>query len=124
MTRAYLIVTDSGGVQEEGPTFRKPILVFRKVTERPEGLATGGVKLTGLEREDIVREASRLLEDSAAYQSMTADHNPYGDGHSSERIIQAIHHYFNLGPRPIDFGLISQTKPVPKKNSLTRVPLT
>jgi UDP-N-acetylglucosamine 2-epimerase (non-hydrolysing) len=124
MARAYLIVTDSGGVQEEGPTFRKPILVFRKVTERPEGLATGGVKLTGLEREDIVREASRLLEDSAAYQSMTADHNPYGDGHSSERIIQAIHHYFNLGPRPIDFGLISQTKPVPKKNSLTRVPLT
>jgi UDP-N-acetylglucosamine 2-epimerase (non-hydrolysing) len=109
MTKAYLIITDSGGIQEEGPSLRRPILVFRKVTERPEGLMTGGVKLIGLERESVVREASCLLQDSAAYQRMIADHNPYGDGHAAERIIQAIRHYFNLGPRPQDFNSTNQT---------------
>ena len=103
MTKAYLIITDSGGIQEEGPSLQKPVLVFRKVTERPEGLTTGGVKLVGLERENVIREASRLLEDPAAYQSMIAKHNPYGDGRAAERIIQAILHYFKLGPRPQDF---------------------
>jgi UDP-N-acetylglucosamine 2-epimerase (non-hydrolysing) len=103
MTKAYFIITDSGGIQEEGPSLRKPILVFRKVTERPEGLMTGGVKLIGLERENVVREASCLLQDSAAYQSMLANHNPYGDGHAAERMIQAILHFFKLGPRPQDF---------------------
>lgn len=109
MNKAYLIITDSGGIQEEGPSLKKPILVFRKVTERPEGLATGGVKLIGLERENVVREASRLLEDPAAYRSMIADHNPYGDGNAAERIVQAILHYFNLAPRPNDFNLTNET---------------
>lgn len=104
MARAYLIITDSGGIQEEGPSLRKPILVFRKVTERPEGLETGGVKLIGLERENVVSEASRLLNDREAYERMVADRNPYGDGHGADRIIQAILHYFDLGPRPADFG--------------------
>lgn len=117
MSKAYLIITDSGGIQEEGPSLRKPILVFRKVTERPEGLATGGVKLIGLQRETVVREASRLLEDKSAYQSMIADHNPYGDGHAAQRIVQAILHYFNLGPRPNDFDLTNQTSITNSTNS-------
>ena len=103
MTKAYLIITDSGGIQEEGPALRKPILVFRKVTERPEGVATGGVSLVGLERENVFREASRLLKDPAAYRSMITDQNPYGDGKAADRIVQAILHYFNGGPRPKDF---------------------
>ncbi len=103
MCQAYLIITDSGGIQEEGPSLKKPILVFRKVTERPEGIATGGVKLTGLNRENVVTEASCLLNDPVAYQRMITDHNPYGDGHAAERIVLAIRHHFNLGPRPDDF---------------------
>jgi UDP-N-acetylglucosamine 2-epimerase (non-hydrolysing) len=103
MARAYLIITDSGGIQEEGPSLRKPILVFRKVTERPEGIATGGVKLLGLERDNVVRQASRLLEGSEAYQEMIATHNPYGDGNAGQRIVQAILYYFNRGDRPMDF---------------------
>ena len=109
MSKAYLIITDSGGIQEEGPSLRKPILVFRKVTERPEGIATGGVKLTGLNRENVVSEASRLLNDPVAYQHMIADHNPYGDGHAARRIVQAILHHFNRGPRPDDFNLTNET---------------
>ena len=116
MNNAYLIITDSGGIQEEGPSLRKPILVFRKVTERPEGLATGGVKLIGLERENVVQEASQLLEDQSAYKNMIADHNPYGDGHASERIVQAILHYFNLGPRPNDFSLTNKTNSTNQTN--------
>ena len=104
MSNAYLIITDSGGIQEEGPSLGKPILVFRKVTERPEGIAMGGVKLTGLNRENVVSEASRLLNDPVAYQNMIANYNPYGDGRAAERIVQAILHYFNLAPRPTDFG--------------------
>ncbi|KPJ89905.1 MAG: UDP-N-acetylglucosamine 2-epimerase [Gammaproteobacteria bacterium SG8_11] len=103
MSRSHLIITDSGGIQEEGPSLQKPILVFRKVTERPEGLSTGGVKLVGLEREDIVQETSRLLEDDDAYRAMTANYNPYGDGRAAERIIQAIKYYFGLAERPEDF---------------------
>ena len=98
-----LIITDSGGIQEEGPSLRKPILVFRKVTERPEGLTTGGVKLIGLERESVVREASRLLDDQEAYQKTTANGNPYGDGRAAERIIQAIQYHFGRAERPEDF---------------------
>ncbi|MFX0198869.1 MAG: non-hydrolyzing UDP-N-acetylglucosamine 2-epimerase [Candidatus Hodarchaeota archaeon] len=104
MAKAYLIITDSGGVQEEGPSLRKPILVFRKATERPEGIAAGGVKLIGLERENVVREASYLLEDSELYQKMIAIHNPYGDGNAGQRIFKAILHYFNMGKRPENFG--------------------
>jgi UDP-N-acetylglucosamine 2-epimerase (non-hydrolysing) len=103
MAKAHLIITDSGGIQEEGPSLRKPILVFRKVTERPEGVATGGVRLIGLERENVVREASRLLEDTEAYHEMVTSHNPYGDGNASQRILEAILHNFNRGERPENF---------------------
>ena len=104
MDRSHLIITDSGGVQEEGPSLRKPILVFRKVTERPEGLATGGVKLVGLEKETVVDEASRLLDDPQIYQSMIAEYNPYGDGHAAQRILEAIKYFLNIGTRPRDFN--------------------
>jgi len=103
MAKAHFIITDSGGIQEEGPSFCKPILVFRKVTERPEGLATGCVKLIGLEREKVFQEASRLLDDPDAYRKMTANGNPYGDGRAAERIVQAIRHHFFGEDRPTDF---------------------
>ena len=103
MNSSYFIITDSGGIQEEGLSLQKPILVFRKVTERPEGVATGGTKIVGLERKSLVREASYLLDDSKAYRRMIADYNPYGDGKAAERIVQAILYYFKKGRRPKDF---------------------
>jgi UDP-N-acetylglucosamine 2-epimerase (non-hydrolysing) len=90
MRRAYLLITDSGGVQEEGPSLGKPILVLREKTERPEAVHAGTVKLVGTNREAIVREATRLLDDSAEYQRMARLHNPYGDGQASARIARRI----------------------------------
>lgn len=86
MRRAYLLITDSGGVQEEGPSLGKPILVLREKTERPEAVRAGTVKLVGTEEECIVSEAGRLLDDRAEYERMARVHNPYGDGHASSRI--------------------------------------
>ncbi len=86
MNRAYLLITDSGGVQEEGPSLGKPILVMRDKTERPEAVAAGTVKLVGTDEDCIYREASNLLENHAAWESMKRVHNPYGDGRASERI--------------------------------------
>ena len=90
MRRAHLILTDSGGVQEEAPSFGKPILVLRNVTERPEGVARGVAKLVGTDRGRIVGEANRLLTDPAAYESMRIGGNPYGDGRAGERIVEAL----------------------------------
>lgn len=103
MNKCYFIITDSGGIQEEGPSLKKPILVFRKVTERPEGVLAGGVKVVGLNRENLVNEAFRLLNNPFAYKKMIADYNPYGDGHAAQRIVQAILYYFHITPRPLDF---------------------
>ena len=86
MDRSYLIVTDSGGIQEEAPSLGKPVLVMRDTTERPEAVEAGTVKLVGSNREKIVKELGRLLSDKGAYQQMSRAHNPYGDGHASERI--------------------------------------
>ena len=86
MRKAYILLTDSGGVQEEGPSLGKPILVMRDKTERPEAVAAGTVKLVGTSEEKIFAEASRLLDDPAEYDRMARMHNPYGDGHASERI--------------------------------------
>ena len=96
MRRAYLLITDSGGVQEEGPSLGKPILVLREKTERPEAVAAGTVKLVGTDRAAIVREAVRLLEDPTEYERMARLHNPYGDGHASERIVQRINTFLNM----------------------------
>ncbi len=86
MTRATLIVTDSGGVQEEAPSLGKPVLVTRETTERPEAVQAGTVALVGTDRARIVGEATRLLDDPAAYEAMARAHNPYGDGRASGRI--------------------------------------
>jgi len=98
MRRAYLLITDSGGIQEEGPSLGKPILVMREKTERPEAVAAGTVKLVGTDADRIVREAVCLLDDEAEYSRMACVHNPYGDGHASDRIRQAVEAYFARDP--------------------------
>jgi len=90
MRHATLILTDSGGIQEEAPAFGVPVLVLRNVTERPEGVEAGVLKLVGTQTDTIVREAERLLDDAAAYQAMAQAVNPFGDGHAAERIVEAI----------------------------------
>ena len=90
MRRAWLLITDSGGVQEEGPSLGKPILVLRAKTERPEAVQAGTVKLVGTDTECIVREATRLLDDRPEYDRMARVHNPYGDGRASGRIADLI----------------------------------
>jgi UDP-N-acetylglucosamine 2-epimerase (non-hydrolysing) len=94
MRRAYILITDSGGVQEEGPSLGKPILVMRDKTERPEAVEAGTVKLVGTDRNRIVSEAVRLIEDPDAYQRMALVHNPYGDGLASGRILAATRSFF------------------------------
>lgn len=90
MKHATLILTDSGGIQEEAPAFGIPTLVLRDVTERPEGVEAGTLKLAGTETAQITSEASRLLDNPSAYRAMSQASNPYGDGHAAERIIQSI----------------------------------
>lgn len=94
LKRSYLVLTDSGGLQEEVPSMGKPVLVLRNVTERPEGVEAGTLKLAGTEEETIYGLTHELLSNEAAYQSMANATNPYGDGHASERIIEAIRQYF------------------------------
>lgn len=93
MNKSYLVLTDSGGIQEEAPSLGKPVLVMRKVTERPEAVEAGTVKLVGTDRETIVKETQKLLEDNAAYKKMSIAHNPYGDGKASERIVDILYSY-------------------------------
>jgi UDP-N-acetylglucosamine 2-epimerase (non-hydrolysing) len=93
MRRAYLLITDSGGIQEEGPSLGKPILVLREKTERPEAVIAGTVKLVGTDEDCIVREAAVLLGNSEAYHQMSRVHNPYGDGRASARISGLIQSY-------------------------------
>jgi UDP-N-acetylglucosamine 2-epimerase (non-hydrolysing) len=113
LRRCFLVLTDSGGIQEEAPTFGKPVLVLRKLTERPEASQFGMAKIIGMSREGIVTETNRLLNDAEAYQDMSEGENPYGDGHSSERIVEAVARWygkktplleadkqFKLAPRP------------------------
>jgi len=90
MNEAYFIITDSGGIQEEAPSLKKPVLVVRNVTERPEAVESGAAMLVGTDRQRIVTEASRLLEDSGHYASMVIEENPFGDGHASERIVDLV----------------------------------
>ena len=92
--KSYLVLTDSGGIQEEGPSLGKPVLVVRETTERPEGVEAGTLKLVGTSTENIVKQVSRLLDDEVEYERMSKAENPYGDGHASERIVNAIVRYF------------------------------
>jgi UDP-N-acetylglucosamine 2-epimerase (non-hydrolysing) len=90
MERAHLVLTDSGGIQEEAPSLGKPVLVMRDVTERPEAVAAGTVKLVGTDTDTIVGECARLLDDAAAYRTMSRAHNPYGDGTAANRIVEEL----------------------------------
>lgn len=97
MQLSHIILSDSGGVQEEAPSLKRPVLVLRDVTERPEGLKAGVTKLVGTNSQTIVKETLRLLNDPRSYKRMTTGKNPYGDGKSSERIVKAIDRYLNGG---------------------------
>jgi UDP-N-acetylglucosamine 2-epimerase (non-hydrolysing) len=90
MRQSTLIITDSGGVQEEAPALGKPVLVTRDITERPEAVAAGTVELVGTDTDRIVARANRLLDDQAAYATMSVAHNPYGDGHAAPRIVKVL----------------------------------
>ncbi|NPV28744.1 MAG: UDP-N-acetylglucosamine 2-epimerase (non-hydrolyzing) [Firmicutes bacterium] len=109
MKRAHLVLTDSGGVQEEAPALGKPVLVLREVTERPEAVAAGTARLVGTDRARVEQEVARLLEDEGAYREMANAVNPYGDGRAARRIVQALLSYFDLAAPPADF------KPEPRR---------
>ena len=94
MSQSHLILTDSGGIQEEAPSLGKPTLVMRKTTERPEGIEAGTALLVGVDTDSIVVAAQRLLDDKEAYQRMATAKNPYGDGHAAERIAEILVHWF------------------------------
>lgn len=101
----HLILTDSGGIQEEAPTFGIPALVLRNTTERPEGIDAGVLELVGTDEEKIFSRASALLSDENTYEAMSQASNPYGDGHASERIVEAIKYHFGMsseGPNPFN----------------------
>jgi UDP-N-acetylglucosamine 2-epimerase (non-hydrolysing) len=104
-SRAYLILTDSGGVQEEAPSLGVPVLVLRDTTERPEGIEAGTLKLAGTDEETIYGLADELLSNQAAHDQMAKASNPYGDGFASKRIVEAILFHFENGTeKPVDFG--------------------
>ena len=90
MEKSYLILTDSGGIQEEAPSLGKPVLVMRKTTERPEGIKAGTAKLIDVDREKIFSETMKLLRDKNLYQKMAKASNPYGDGKAAQRIVNII----------------------------------
>ncbi|MGN7408176.1 non-hydrolyzing UDP-N-acetylglucosamine 2-epimerase [Sporosarcina sp. SAFN-010] len=93
--RSHIILTDSGGIQEEAPSLGKPVIVLRDTTERPEGIDAGTLKLAGTDEDTIFNLADELLSDQTAYESMAKASNPYGDGHASERIVEALKKYLN-----------------------------
>lgn len=104
MARCYLVLTDSGGLQEEAPALGKPVLVLRRETERPEAVAAGTVKLAGVVQDDIVTMAERLICDKDAYERMARAVNPYGDGHACRRIADAVEWRYGLRTeRPGDY---------------------
>ncbi|HRX99797.1 MAG: UDP-N-acetylglucosamine 2-epimerase (non-hydrolyzing) [Rhodanobacteraceae bacterium] len=96
MMRSFLILTDSGGIQEEAPSLGKPVLVMRETTERPEAILAGTVELVGVDESSIVDRVTRLLEDDEAYQTMSRAHNPYGDGRAAGRIATAVANYLGV----------------------------
>ncbi|WP_347489380.1 UDP-N-acetylglucosamine 2-epimerase (non-hydrolyzing) [Desulfoscipio sp. XC116] len=106
VARCHLVLTDSGGIQEEAPSLGKPVLVLRNTTERPEAVEAGTVRLVGTDRTAVRTETERLLNDQAYYRAMAEAVNPYGDGMACGRIVQAVKHAFKLsGHRPREFGL-------------------
>lgn len=105
MARSYLVLTDSGGIQEEAPALGKPVLVLRDTTERPEAVTAGTVKLVGTDEAILYVTAAHLLHNKEAYDAMANAVNPYGDGKASERIVQALRYeFFHVGEKPKHFG--------------------
>jgi UDP-N-acetylglucosamine 2-epimerase (non-hydrolysing) len=104
MKNSFFCMSDSGGIQEEAPSLGKPVLVLREVTERPEGVEAGTLKLAGVSPDRIYELAKELLENEVEYDRMAGCRNPFGDGRASERIVQAIMHGFGEGPRPEDYN--------------------
>lgn len=102
MNKCFMVMTDSGGLQEEAPHLGKPVLVLRDVTERPEAVAYGTVKLVGTDVEKIVNEANELIQNRESYEKMSKSVNPYGDGKASERIADAILRYFDLSDKEVE----------------------
>ena len=103
MKRCYMVMTDSGGIQEEAPALAKPVLVLRRETERPEAIKAGTAALVGVEMQAIFEKASELITDKSEYSKMAQAVNPYGDGFASKRITQAILYSFGMGPSPQEF---------------------
>ena len=104
MSLSYLVLTDSGGLQEEVPSLGKPVIVLRNVTERPEGLQAGTLRLAGVDENEIYAQTKDLLDNKESYNKMVASKNPFGDGHAAERIVAAIRYYFGLSSeRPEDY---------------------
>lgn len=99
MARSAIILTDSGGIQEEAPSLGKPVLVLRDTTERPEAVASGTVKLVGTDEDKVYNTAYKLLTDEEAYREMAESINPYGDGHTSERIVQVILYFYGISEK-------------------------
>lgn len=102
IARSYMVMTDSGGLQEEVPSLKKPVLVLRNVTERPEGINAGVLKLAGVEKNEIVKIGNEILNNKEEYDKMSNSKNPFGDGFASERIVKAILYYFGLEERKPD----------------------
>lgn len=103
MKRSHVILTDSGGIQEEGPSLGKPVLVMRDTTERPEAVEAGTVRVIGTQSRAITGGVRNLLHDAAAYDAMANAVNPYGDGRAAQRTVEAVAYYFGLGPAPEEF---------------------
>jgi len=119
MARSYLVLTDSGGLQEEAPALGKPVLVLRGTTERPEAVEAGTVRMVGTDRGKIYRETARLLRSPEDYRAMAAAVNPYGDGRAAQRIVAALRHRFGLSSDPP-----GEFRPGPEKNICGRTQKT
>lgn len=111
MIHSFLILIDSGGVQEKGPSLGKPVLVLRDTTERPEAMAFGTTRLVGTSRARIVDGVRNLLYDAATYAEMAKATNPYGDGQAADRAVAAIRCFFRLGPPAVEFDPVHPTSP-------------
>jgi UDP-N-acetylglucosamine 2-epimerase (non-hydrolysing) len=120
MRRSTLILTDSGGIQEEAPSLGKPVLVLRVATERPEAVEAGCARIVGTDAETIVREARQLLEDDEAYARMARTANPFGDGHASERIARALLGQAAALPMPMNPSHASEDA-IPSANGVAPV---
>lgn len=121
MNQSYMVLTDSGGIQEEAPSLGKPVLVLRGETERPEAVIAGTVKVVGTDKKVIIEETTKLLTDKEAYQKMSVAMNPYGDGNACERIVNAIEYYFGMTEKVPDENFQTKEKSVSEEKEETNL---